>query len=79
MNMCVGPEGDVYPCQSYFKSLGNILKDDWKSIWTPLTCVEIRERKFVPEKCKDCPELAICGAGCILELKEKGQAGMCTA
>ena len=79
MNMCVGPEGDVYPCQSYFKSLGNILRDDWKSIWNHPVCKEIRERKYVPEKCKDCPELAICGAGCILELQEKGQAGMCTA
>lgn len=72
VNMCVGPNGDVYPCQSYFESLGNILKDDWNSIWNHPLCKEIRGRKYAPEKCKDCPELQICGAGCPLELKEQG-------
>jgi len=33
INMCVGPNGDIYPCQSYFESLGNVLKDDWQKIW----------------------------------------------
>ncbi|MCJ7713740.1 radical SAM protein, partial [Candidatus Bathyarchaeota archaeon] len=33
INMCVGPNGDVYPCQSYFESLGNILNNKWKTIW----------------------------------------------
>ena len=33
INMCVAPNGDVYPCQSYFVSLGKILEDDWKKIW----------------------------------------------
>jgi len=73
VNMCVGPEGDVYPCQSYFTSLGKILDDDWGSIWNHPLCSEIRERGYAPEECKDCPELSICGAGCVLELREKGQ------
>jgi len=77
MNMCVDPEGEVYPCQSYFKSLGNILVDDWSAIWNHPICKEIRERKYVPEKCENCPELTICGAGCILELRKKTQAGFC--
>ena len=32
-NMAIEPNGDVLPCQSYFCVLGNILKDDWKTIW----------------------------------------------
>jgi radical SAM protein with 4Fe4S-binding SPASM domain len=76
-NMCVGPEGDVYPCQSYFTSLGKILKDDWDSIWNHRICKEIRERRYAPEKCKDCPELSICGGGCLLELMETGKIGRC--
>jgi MoaA/NifB/PqqE/SkfB family radical SAM enzyme len=47
INMCVGPNGDVYPCQSYFESLGNILKDDWKSIWNHPLAVRIRNREYV--------------------------------
>ena len=71
-NMCVGPQGDVFPCQSYFESLGNMLRDDWQSIWNHPLCQEIRSHGYAPEKCKDCGEFNICGAGCPLELKEKG-------
>jgi radical SAM protein with 4Fe4S-binding SPASM domain len=70
VNMCVGPNGDVYPCQSYFESLGNILKDDWQSIWNHRLAVGIRKREYAEPKCKDCPQLLVCGGGCPLELKE---------
>lgn len=71
-NMCVGPQGEVYPCQSYFEPLGNILRDDWDSIWNHPLCQEIRNREYAPERCRECPEFQICGAGCPLELKERG-------
>jgi radical SAM protein with 4Fe4S-binding SPASM domain len=71
VNMCVGPAGDVYPCQSYFESLGNILKDDWQKIWNHPLAVRIRKREYVEPKCKDCPQLQICGGGCPLELQDK--------
>jgi len=70
VNMCVGPNGDVYPCQSYFKSLGNLLKDEWHSIWNNPLAVSIRKREYAEPKCKDCPQLQICGGGCPLELEE---------
>ena len=71
INMCVGPNGDVYPCQSYFESIGNILKNDWKSIWNNPLAVRIRNREDVEPKCKECPQLQICGGGCPLELQKK--------
>jgi len=70
INMCVGPNGDVYPCQSYFESLGNILKDQWQSIWNHPLAVSIRKREYAEPKCKDCPQLQICGGGCPLELQK---------
>jgi radical SAM protein with 4Fe4S-binding SPASM domain len=79
INMCVGPNGDVYPCQSYFESLGNILLDDWEKIWNHPLAVKIRNREYVEPKCKDCPQLQVCGGGCPLELLDKqyvcGQTG----
>ncbi|UCF44734.1 MAG: radical SAM protein [Candidatus Bathyarchaeota archaeon] len=79
INMCIGPNGDVYPCQSYFESLGNILVDSWEKIWNHPLAVKIRNRKYVELKCKDCPQLQICGGGCPLELQNKqyicGQTG----
>jgi radical SAM protein with 4Fe4S-binding SPASM domain len=70
INMCIGPNGDVYPCQSYFESLGNVLKDNWQKIWNHPLAVSIRRREYVEPKCKECPQLQICGGGCLLELKE---------
>ncbi|MCW4009635.1 MAG: radical SAM protein [Candidatus Bathyarchaeota archaeon] len=69
INMCVGPNGDVYPCQSYFESLGNILTESWSEIWNHPTAKKIRSRAYVEPKCKDCPQLQVCGGGCPLELQ----------
>jgi radical SAM protein with 4Fe4S-binding SPASM domain len=71
INMCVAPNGDVYPCQSYFESLGNILKNDWKNIWNHPLAVRIRNREYVELKCKECSYLQICGGGCPLEIQKK--------
>jgi radical SAM protein with 4Fe4S-binding SPASM domain len=79
INMCVGPNGDVYPCQSYFESLGNILVDSWEQIWNHPLAVKIRNREYVEPKCKDCAQLQVCGGGCPLERLDKqyvcGQTG----
>jgi radical SAM protein with 4Fe4S-binding SPASM domain len=71
VNMCVGPSGDVYPCQSYFSSLGNILTDDWKKLWNHPLALQLRERQYVEPKCKDCPQLQVCGGGCPLETQQE--------
>jgi len=70
MNMCIGPAGDVYPCQSYFESLGKLLTTDWHTIWNHPRAKQLRERKYAPEDCDMCPELSVCGAGCPLELQD---------
>jgi len=69
INMCVGPNGDVYPCQSYFESLGNILSESWERIWTNPLAVKLRNREYVESKCKGCSQLQVCGGGCPLELQ----------
>ncbi len=71
INACVGPNGDVYPCQSYFESLGNILTEPWKKIWHHPLAEQLRQREYVEPKCKNCPTLQECGGGCPLELQSK--------
>lgn len=71
INMCIGPNGDVYPCQSYFERLGNILEDEWQKIWNHPTAVKIRKREHVEPECKSCPQLQICGGGCPLETQKR--------
>ncbi|MEM2900949.1 MAG: radical SAM protein, partial [Thermoplasmata archaeon] len=71
ISMCIEPDGTVIPCQSYFTSLGNILKDNWKKIWQNPLCLKLRARKYVPEKCYGCPSLNICGGGCPLKIERE--------
>ncbi|MCK4497935.1 radical SAM protein [Candidatus Bathyarchaeota archaeon] len=71
VNMCVAPNGDVYPCQSFFESLGNVLKEKWTKIWNHPLAVKIRNREYIEQKCKECPQLTVCGGGCPLELENK--------
>jgi radical SAM protein with 4Fe4S-binding SPASM domain len=65
-NMCVEPNGDVIPCQSYYQSLGNILSSKWNDIWNHELSISLRERKGIQDKCKNCALLAECGGGCPL-------------
>ena len=65
-NMCVEPDGNVLPCQSYYQPVGNLLSDQWPAIWNHDLCIQLRERRYVAEKCNDCALLAECGGGCPL-------------
>jgi radical SAM protein with 4Fe4S-binding SPASM domain len=66
MNMAVEPDGTVLPCQSYYKSLGNILTDPWPSIWNHELCKKIRERGYLDGDCVECDLKQVCGGGCPL-------------
>lgn len=65
-NMCVEPDGQVIPCQSYYEALGHILDDGWDRIWNHPLSRELRERKNIPEGCQQCDFLVECGGGCPL-------------
>ncbi len=65
-NMCIEPNGDVLPCQSYYESLGNFLEKPWKEIWEHPLALKLRNREDVPEGCRTCDFLIECGGGCPL-------------
>ncbi|HUX99770.1 MAG TPA: radical SAM protein, partial [Candidatus Deferrimicrobium sp.] len=71
ISICIEPNGDVIPCQSYYEAVGNILQEDWVKIWNSKLFKDIRNRKYLQDKCKKCPDLSICGGGCPLYLKNK--------
>jgi len=68
-SMCIESNGNVLPCQSYYRSLGNILTDSWDSIWNHKLSVQLRERQKLPAKCENCPIIAECGGGCPLKFE----------
>jgi len=72
-SICIEPNGDVLPCQSYYQSAGNILDDPWDEIWNSELFRSFRYRREdpqaagLPEECWNCELLRICGGGCRLE------------
>jgi len=72
-SVCIEPNGDVLPCQSYYVAAGNILRDPWEQIWDSELFRSFRYRREhpkeagLPERCWDCEQLSICGGGCPLE------------
>jgi radical SAM protein with 4Fe4S-binding SPASM domain len=72
-SICIEPNGDVLPCQSYYTAAGNILHDPWEKIWHGELFRSFRDREEdprwagLPEKCWDCPDLPLCGGGCRIE------------
>jgi radical SAM protein with 4Fe4S-binding SPASM domain len=72
-SMCIEPNGDVLPCQSYYVAAGNILRDPWPQIWHSDLFHGFRDRVRdpracgLPERCWQCPDLHLCAGGCRLE------------
>lgn len=56
--------GEVIPPRGPYQAAGNLLRDDWPSIWGHPAFVRYRERVTAPTRCLDCPGLVICEADC---------------
>ncbi len=82
-SICVEPNGDVLPCQSYYEPAGNILAEPWERIWDSELFRSFRFRREqpdeakLPEECWDCELLDICAGGCPLERREHDMAKPC--
>jgi sulfatase maturation enzyme AslB (radical SAM superfamily) len=46
--------------------MGNILKDDWSSIWDGDYAKNIRDGKFLSRDCDGCEHIASCNGACHL-------------
>lgn len=72
-SLCVEPNADVLPCQSYYSAAGNLLRDPWEKIWHSQLFHSFRDRELdpqrsgLPEMCWKCPDLPLCGGGCRIE------------
>lgn len=81
-SICIEPNGDVLPCQSFYVSAGNIMKDSWDKIWNGELFRSFRDRELdprwagLPEKCWECPELNLCGGGCRIEREARDGVGL---
>ena len=71
-SVCIEPNGNVLPCQSFYVPGGNLLFDDWEIIWESNLFTQIRNREnrnisLLSDECLTCGALENCGGGCMIE------------
>ncbi len=68
----VGADGQVLPCASYDKPLGNLLNRSFDSIWQTEAAKTYRNKSLAHELCKSCENFHICNGACPLYWRHMG-------
>ncbi len=68
----VGPNGDVLPCASYDDSVGNLLENDFQSVWQSDRAKNYRKKLLAHPHCRTCDDFHICNGGCPLYWRHMG-------
>jgi radical SAM protein with 4Fe4S-binding SPASM domain len=70
--LSVNPAGDVLPCSSYTKGIGNLLKSSFTSIWNSDEALYFREKRYIPPVCRKCSMKILCKGACPLYWENAG-------
>jgi radical SAM protein with 4Fe4S-binding SPASM domain len=72
----VAPSGDVLPCSSFplGETLGNLLRQDFDSIWQSRRACHFRDKCMMPSDCDACPDAEACQGACTLYWRSVGHA-----
>lgn len=60
----VEANGDVVPPRGPWLVAGNILEDEWSSIWGHSAFHALREKVELPTRCAECRDMTVCAAFC---------------
>jgi radical SAM protein with 4Fe4S-binding SPASM domain len=70
--LSIAPDGQVLPCSSFERGVGNLVTEDFETIWNRRAARYWRNKEFVPPGCKDCEMVDICCGACPLYWDEQG-------
>lgn len=70
--LSVSPQGNVLPCSSWPESVGNLLEDEFTTVWRSARARWLRAKEFAPPLCHGCGDFALCQGGCPLYWKHFG-------
>lgn len=70
--LSINPAGEVIPCSSYSRVIGNILNTSFKQIWNSDEALYFREKKYIPPVCQKCSMKILCKGGCPLHWENAG-------
>jgi len=72
--LSIGANGDVLPCASYNDPVGNLLQQDFTSIWQSAKARAYREKCFAYPGCQSCEHFQLCHGACPLYWRQLGFA-----
>ena len=64
--LSVGPDGELLPCSSFGRGLGNLLERGFQELWYSAQARYWREKQFLPPNCRTCSIRHICCGACPL-------------
>jgi len=70
--LSIAPDGQVLPCSSFEQGIGNLLEEDFATIWNRREARYWRDKDFLPPGCKDCDLAHLCCGACPLYWDEQG-------
>jgi radical SAM protein with 4Fe4S-binding SPASM domain len=70
--LSIAPDGRVLPCSSFEQGIGNLVQEDFETIWNRRTARYWRNKEFLPPGCQDCDMVDICCGACPLYWDEQG-------
>ena len=62
--LSVAPNGDVLPCSSVPRSVGNLLRTHFDRIWNGRKALYWRRKRFAHGTCRKCPQFDLCTGAC---------------
>ena len=72
--LSVSPQGDVLPCSSWKEPVGNLLREEFSSIWFGKKAQWFKNKDYAPENCQKCSSFSACQAACPLYWEAIGYA-----
>ncbi|MBI4657092.1 MAG: radical SAM protein [Elusimicrobia bacterium] len=74
--LSIAPNGDILPCSSYRKSMGNMLESagNFEDLWKSGPFKYFQNKEFAHEICKKCEHIAHCNGACPLYWESVGHA-----
>jgi len=72
--LSVAPDGSVLPCSSFGEGVGNLLSEDFLTLWNSARARYFRSREYAPQGCRSCELFTLCGGACPLYWKAVGEA-----
>jgi len=71
----VNPAGQLIPCSSFDRGIGDLLHCSFDSVWHTRTAKYWRRKEFIPPVCQRCKIRDICCGACPLYWDERGGFG----